>query len=239
MRPPVPLCDVIPGVLDELEQAVPRLADQIEPLANELTALDERQKALLRMFAVKRAEIKAQIAAVAQGATAGPDEVAEVYWRFEQVPVSALGTVHQVQRMAREHPWCSWRCGCGNEVFFGSRTEMHDFAAYWRCEQCQARGHAEREAASARQRERDHELATMPYRLYLQTPEWQERRKAALKRAGFRCQVCNRSRMLHVHHRTYERRGCELARDLIVLCDECHALYHRKGLIADAPGGDG
>ena len=73
----------------------------------------------------------------------------------------------------------------------------------------------------------------MPYRDYLQTSEWQERRKAALKRTGYRCQVCNRGRTLHVHHRTYERRGAELASDLIVLCDECHALYHGKGLLAE------
>jgi len=81
--------------------------------------------------------------------------------------------------------------------------------------------------------ERERELRTMPYRDYLQTPEWQERRKAALKRAGYRCQVCNRGRTLHVHHRTYERRGAELASDLIDLCDECHALYHGKGLLAE------
>jgi 5-methylcytosine-specific restriction endonuclease McrA len=69
----------------------------------------------------------------------------------------------------------------------------------------------------------------MPYREYLQTPEWQDRRRAALTRADRRCQVCNRSnRALHVHHRTYERRGAELETDLTVLCDQCHALYHGK-----------
>ena len=83
--------------------------------------------------------------------------------------------------------------------------------------------------------ERERELAAMPYREYLETPEWQARRKAALKQAGYRCQVCNRSRELHVHHRTYERRGAELPGDLTVLCDECHALYHGKGLVADKP----
>lgn len=105
---------------------------------------------------------------------------------------------------------------------------------------CKDAALADREAgwrtAAIEREHRENELRTMPYKQYLQTPEWQERRKAALKRAGHSCQVCNRRRMLHVHHRTYERRGVELARDLIALCDECHALYHGKGLLASHPG---
>jgi 5-methylcytosine-specific restriction endonuclease McrA len=66
----------------------------------------------------------------------------------------------------------------------------------------------------------------MPYREYLQTPEWQATRKAALKRAWYRCQVCNDHKMpLYVHHRTYERRGHELPEDVFVLCASCHANY--------------
>lgn len=83
--------------------------------------------------------------------------------------------------------------------------------------------------------ERGRHLAELPYPDYLLTPEWQERRRIILKRAGYRCQVCNRDRQLHVHHRTYERRGVELPGDLTALCDECHALFHGKGLIPDEP----
>lgn len=83
--------------------------------------------------------------------------------------------------------------------------------------------------------ERERALASMPYTEYLLSPEWDALRKAALKRAGYLCQVCNRSRVLHVHHRTYERRGAELPGDLTVLCDECHALFHGKNLISDEP----
>jgi 5-methylcytosine-specific restriction endonuclease McrA len=78
------------------------------------------------------------------------------------------------------------------------------------------------------QARREHELATMPYGEYLQTPEWRERRDQALDRAGYRCQVCNSGRNLHVHHRTYERRGRELPGDLTVLCSGCHSLFHGK-----------
>src|SRR5438093_4983788 len=47
------------------------------------------------------------------------------------------------------------------------------------------------------------ELADLPYPEYLQTPEWQQKRRAALEQAEYRCQVCNRGEHLNVHHRTY------------------------------------
>jgi 5-methylcytosine-specific restriction endonuclease McrA len=74
--------------------------------------------------------------------------------------------------------------------------------------------------------ERLYVLKTMPYREYLKTPEWQERRKAAYRRAQNRCQLCNNTGVLNVHHRDYTRRGNELNSDLIVLCDKCHKKFH-------------
>jgi hypothetical protein len=80
-----------------------------------------------------------------------------------------------------------------------------------------------------REEERSWELGLMPYNEYLQTPEWQEKRAEARARAGGRCQVCNSLGPLDVHHRTYERRGAERESDLIVLCRNCHELFHRFG----------
>lgn len=73
---------------------------------------------------------------------------------------------------------------------------------------------------------RSRELMTMPYTEYLQTPEWDVTRKKALKAAGYRCTLCNAGGELHVHHRTYERRGVELLQDLTVLCAKCHQKFH-------------
>lgn len=79
------------------------------------------------------------------------------------------------------------------------------------------------------------ELRFMPYQEYLQTPEWQERRKKAMKKAGFRCQVCNAYGVrLNVHHRTYERRGNEYDSDLITLCETCHQTFHENGRLASS-----
>lgn len=70
-------------------------------------------------------------------------------------------------------------------------------------------------------------LRALPYPEYLKTDHWQALRRAALKRAKYACQVCNTDdEQLDVHHRTYERRGEELASDLIVLCHTCHGRHH-------------
>jgi 5-methylcytosine-specific restriction endonuclease McrA len=67
------------------------------------------------------------------------------------------------------------------------------------------------------------QLLEMPYSEYLKTDHWQRIRKKALKTAQGKCQVCNSgNQKLDVHHRTYERRGQEYRRDVIVLCRSCH-----------------
>lgn len=72
------------------------------------------------------------------------------------------------------------------------------------------------------------ELRTMPYEEYLQTPEWQEKRELALERDGYRCRNCNCDKNLHVHHRSYERRGNEDINDLTTLCNDCHEHFHKR-----------
>lgn len=68
--------------------------------------------------------------------------------------------------------------------------------------------------------------------VYLRSDHWREVRKAALERADHRCQVCNGSKQLDVHHRTYERKGCEEPGDLTVLCRRCHATFHGASKVA-------
>lgn len=63
---------------------------------------------------------------------------------------------------------------------------------------------------------------------YLKSPEWSARRRAALDRANHRCQLCNATQNLNVHHRTYENWGKEQPEDLTVLCEDCHAKFHDK-----------
>lgn len=68
------------------------------------------------------------------------------------------------------------------------------------------------------------------YRSYLQSPNWQTRREAALLRAGFSCELCGTKepRRLQVHHRDYLRAFHETPTDLIVLCGRCHRKHHGR-----------
>lgn len=79
--------------------------------------------------------------------------------------------------------------------------------------------------------DRREELERMSYREYLRTPEWRQTRAAALLRAGDACSLdVTHTTDLEVHHRDergYERRGRELAADLVVLCHDCHMLHHK------------
>ncbi|MFP4526623.1 MAG: HNH endonuclease [Bacteroidales bacterium] len=66
------------------------------------------------------------------------------------------------------------------------------------------------------------------YHGYLRTGLWQEKRKQKLEEAEHRCQLCNSSDGLQVHHRTYDNVFNERKSDLIVLCRDCHARFHDK-----------
>jgi 5-methylcytosine-specific restriction endonuclease McrA len=101
-----------------------------------------------------------------------------------------------------------------------------------RCADCwnteQTRHSAEWEEKQRRQWQQIEALRTMPYSEYLRTDHWQDTRRRALRRADYRCHLCNSGGLLDVHHRTYENRGCEQSGDLIVLCRPCHAKFHDK-----------
>lgn len=70
------------------------------------------------------------------------------------------------------------------------------------------------------------------YDLYMHSEAWDRKRAMAIRRAGNRCQICNSSHNLSVHHRTYIRLGKEALADLTVLCQKCHDIFHEHGHIA-------
>jgi len=73
-------------------------------------------------------------------------------------------------------------------------------------------------------------LRDLPYAEYLQTEHWQRVTESAKRRAGFKCQVCGaKGGELNTHHNTYDNKGAELPEDLVVLCKNCHALFHGNG----------
>ena len=67
------------------------------------------------------------------------------------------------------------------------------------------------------------------YRRYLASGVWQQRRTAAVERAGGKCQRCGSRARLEVHHKTYVNVYAERPEDLEVLCAACHHNHHFEG----------
>ena len=63
------------------------------------------------------------------------------------------------------------------------------------------------------------------YESYIQSDQWKQkaRREKSFQRA---CVLCHRTNNLHVHHSTYVRLGNEQLGDLIVVCENCHSIFH-------------
>jgi hypothetical protein len=229
-------------------------ADLNEAFGNESLPLPARLDAartILRLLAEASAAMRDSVTDLVRSASRDPDLTATLYWGYEDVvPGALLGSYHQIRDVIE--PRCPWTypCpGCGADQPVTSRSALKTLRKLsetdspgWQltsflCPTCrEARAAAQHESYREREavyRRRVRELRTMPYRQYLRTPEWQERRRARLKAARYACQVCNtRNIVLNVHHRTYVRRGEEFARDLIVLCETCHHLFHRNGSLA-------
>ena len=73
----------------------------------------------------------------------------------------------------------------------------------------------------------------MNYKDFLETPYWKTISQYAKCNADFECELCGNNEELHLHHKTYTRHGYEhlpevIDKDLIVLCNKCHAKLHNK-----------
>ena len=62
---------------------------------------------------------------------------------------------------------------------------------------------------------------------YYKTEVWMFTRLIMLKFCHSNCSLCGSNQNLQVHHKTYQRIGCESILDLSVLCKTCHTLWHK------------
>ncbi len=199
----------------------------------------ERLKELEAVFAKRLEQARADLAfAIAKDPSLTAEDLWWLYWSELIVPVDMIAErlgVATFEVYQQLQPGPAYECPkCGGTCYPSSRSSIKANSGKrpggtWLCAGCeagQADLRAQQEQRWEQQERHERWLATMPYAEYLRTPEWQQRRRAALSRAYHRCQVCNAGAELHVHHRTYERRGHEWNADLIVLCAECHRRHH-------------
>jgi len=82
-------------------------------------------------------------------------------------------------------------------------------------------------------------LKALTYSDFLQTAYWQAVVWKVKQRDPW-CQSCERSLgEMHVHHSTYRHRGSEWEHleDLVLLCEQCHKIFHRKQSAQSKNGG--
>ena len=64
------------------------------------------------------------------------------------------------------------------------------------------------------------------YADYLNSIDWKAKCTRLIQKRGKRCEVCNSSYRIEVHHLTYKRIFNERLEDLKVLCFQCHRKAH-------------
>lgn len=155
----------------------------------------------------------------------------KLYWGGErEFPVNVIAEIFEIDKSRIHHFSGPYKhiCNCDNckgkwSFLAKSRTDLKRFLSdTFICQDC-IEASAKRDQIAA--------LKSMPYPEYLKTEHWISTRTKAIARAHGHCQICNDSRSLHVHHRTYERRGEELPEDLTVLCSKCHEIFHKNGKV--------
>lgn len=225
------LSDALKSVFDGKYRAC---ANEMLEISNEITLLEGEISAL-------RERMKD---AAENGVTALADDldaVSAIYWVASWLGMP--GVVKDAYRaktgrsLAVSPLTTTTECAsCGGDIQHiissssGFNQWVADRSPFSVCDDCAARSR-QLSAAQLRQRElRKEHLSRMPYKEYLKSPEWSERRAKAIRTAKASCQLCNASGVtLDVHHRTYKNRGNEKFADLIVLCRSCHAKHHAKG----------
>lgn len=66
------------------------------------------------------------------------------------------------------------------------------------------------------------------YYEYLNSHQWKQKRKIALQFYGNNCCLCGSKHSIQVHHRNYKNLFKESMEDLILLCESCHRMFHKK-----------
>ena len=62
---------------------------------------------------------------------------------------------------------------------------------------------------------------------YIQSEAWRQKKAAIVEQRGYKCESCDASDYVELHHKNYDRLGRELDSDLQLLCSDCHKTADR------------
>ena len=66
------------------------------------------------------------------------------------------------------------------------------------------------------------------YHQYLRSGDWRRFRELVIQLRGYRCQLCQDTKKIEVHHMSYKRVGSEDLRDVLIVCNSCHGFIHKE-----------
>lgn len=61
---------------------------------------------------------------------------------------------------------------------------------------------------------------------YMKTEQWKQLKFKRLEIAQYKCECCESTHRLHLHHVNYKRLTQELIEDVAILCEGCHNRIH-------------
>lgn len=78
----------------------------------------------------------------------------------------------------------------------------------------------------------EQDILEMPYLDFLRTPYWVAISDFVKLKNNYKCEICGKGGVLHVHHPNYDFHGRELQNidKLKCLCADCHEKFHNKGV---------
>ena len=84
----------------------------------------------------------------------------------------------------------------------------------------------QRDSANAIRKRFDRSAFFSQYDIYLQSPQWREKRQKVLSMSGAVCAGCGENMPTQVHHLSYSHVGDEFLFELVAVCDQCHKKLH-------------
>lgn len=71
------------------------------------------------------------------------------------------------------------------------------------------------------------------YEQHIRSARWKNMKRDFRKLRGNKCERCGSGHNLELHHKTYERLGHELIKDLELLCSGCHSVADQERELAN------
>lgn len=231
--------DYMPPLTEDIQQSVSDMDKMVQSYLTTISAKEQEVLLLQEKIRMLKDNLSQAVSSTIQDTPLGwvKSICTELYWNYDEPAVRrgiclGLGLKPNVALGNRVYnAFYELTCACGETYRHPIKSRSDErFTPPTMCDKCKENEAIEREKQRKQQRiEAENTLSALksiPYVEYLKTEHWQNLRKRSLKRAGYRCQTCNAKGILHVHHRTYVRRGEEELSDLIVLCANCHSTFH-------------